>query len=58
MSLCGTYLQDGGLYQFIRKIATHFRYFNLLTLPSKWKFLYIPPTPFYYTLLTARPPTF
>ena len=32
--------------------------FYLLTSPLKWKFLYIPPFPFYYHPLPARPPPF
>ena len=37
-------------YQLLGKIATQFPYFYLLVTPLKWtfRFLYIPPTPFYY----------
>ena len=47
--LCVTLLQEGvEQYQFLGKISTHFHNFHLLTAPLKWRFLYIPPTPFYY----------
>ena len=47
--ICVTLLQEGvGQYQFLGKIDTHFPHFHLLTLPLKWRFLYIPPTCFYY----------
>ena len=36
-----------GQYQFLGKIAAHCPYSHLLT-PLKWRFLSIPPTPFYY----------
>ena len=45
--LCVTLLQEGvGQYQFLGKIATHFPHFHLLTPPLKWRFSYIPTTPF------------
>ena len=47
--LCANLLQDGvGQYQFSGKIVTHFPHFHLLTHLLKWRFLFIPPTPFYY----------
>ena len=47
--LCVTLLQeDMRQYQFLEKIVTHFPHFHLLTPPLKWRFLYIPPTPYYY----------
>ena len=53
---CVTLLQEGvGQYQFLEKIATHFPHFHLLTPPLKWRFLYIPPTPFYYNLRPCPP---
>ena len=53
---CVTLLQEGvGQYQFLGKIATHFPHFHLLTPPLKWRFLYIPPTPFYYNLRPCPP---
>ena len=48
-ALCVILLQEGvGQYQFLGNIATHFPHFYLSTPPLKWRFLYIPPTPFYY----------
>ena len=50
MLLYVTLLQGGESYQLLGKIATHFPHFYLLihTLKLKFKFLYIPPTHFYY----------
>ena len=57
--LCIILLQEGvGQYQFSGKIATHFPHFHWLTLPLKWRFLYIPPTPFYYNPRPCLPTAF
>ena len=54
--LCVTLLQEGvGQYQFLGKIASHFPHFHLATPPLKWRFLYIPPTPFYYKSRSCPP---
>ena len=47
--LCEILSQEGvGQCQFLGKIAAYFSHFHLLIPPLKWRFLYIPPTPFYY----------
>ena len=56
--LCVTLLQVCpivGQYQFLGKIATHVPHFHLLTPPLKWRFLYIPPIPFYYNPHSCPP---
>ena len=45
--ICVTLLQEGvEQYQFLGKITTQFPHFHLLTPSVKWRFLYIPTTPF------------
>ena len=59
--LCVTLLQEergvGGQYQFLGKIVTHFPGFHLLIPLLKWRFLYIPPIPFYYNPPPCPPTT-
>ena len=51
-----TLLQEGvGQCQILGKISTHFPHFHLSTPPLKWRFLYIPPTLFYYNPLSCLP---